>query len=81
MNGHDLYKLRYTCVPSAAYHAKKSFGLWFWRIRFLKGFTLYGHGGHLGHVTICTNFGSFDPVKLRMKYQKSKRPSGFREDV
>ena len=23
----------------------------FWRRRFLKVFTIYGHGGHLGHVT------------------------------
>ena len=24
---------------------------WFQRRRYLKGFTIYGHGGHLGHVT------------------------------
>ena len=30
---------------------------------FLKVFTLYGHGGHIGHVTlrVCTNFYSLSP--------------------
>ena len=36
-----------------------------WRV-----FTIYGHGGHLGQVTktIWTNYGSFKPVKLHVKY-------------
>ena len=31
---------------------------WFWRRRFLKVFTIYGCGGHFGHVTkpSCVNF-------------------------
>ena len=35
----DLYK------DSAPRHS------WFWRRRFLKVFTIYGHGGHLGQGT------------------------------
>ena len=29
---------------------KKKKDFWFWR-RFFKVFTIYGHGGHLGHLT------------------------------
>ena len=31
---------------------------WFWRRRFFKGFTIYGHGNHFDHVTllICIYF-------------------------
>ena len=38
--------------------------------RFLKGFTIYGHDGHLDHVTwtIYTNFGSPCPRRLHIKY-------------
>ena len=37
---------------------------------FFKVFTLYGHGGHLGHVTwtIYTNFGSPFPRRLHIKF-------------
>ena len=37
---------------------------------FLKVFTIYGHGGHLGHVTllICINFHSHAPISLYMKF-------------
>ena len=50
---------------------------------FLKVFTIYGHDGHLGHVTktVWTNFRS---LVLRRFHVKSgfNRPSGFRgEDV
>ena len=33
---------------------------------FLKIFTIYGHGGHIGHVTlrVCTNFYSLNPRRL-----------------
>ena len=41
-----------TQVPDAAYQVSRSSAVQFWR-RFLKIFTIYGHGGHLGHVT-CT---------------------------
>ena len=50
----------------------------FWRV-----FTIYGRGGHLGHVTQIpgTNFRSPDLGRLHMKYGFN-RPSGFRgEDV
>ena len=37
---------------------------------FLKVFTIYGPGGHLGHVTwtIYTNFGSPFPRRLHIKF-------------
>ena len=37
--------------------------------KILKVFTIYGHGGHLGHVTwtIYTNFGSPFPRRLHIK--------------
>ena len=40
------------------------------RRRFLKGFTMYGRGGHLGHVTltIYTNFGSPFPRRLHINF-------------
>ena len=33
---------------------------------FLKVFTIYGHGGHIGHVTLraCTNFNSLSSMRL-----------------
>ena len=46
-------------------------------------FTIYGHGGHLGHVTrtIWTNFNSRILRSLHMKFEFNW-PSGFRgEDV
>ena len=50
---------------------------------FLKVFTIYWHGGHLGHVTwtIYTNFLSPFPRRLHIKFGFNW-PSGFRgEDV
>ena len=37
---------------------------------FLKVFTIYGRGGHLGHVTwtVYTNFRSHLPRRLHMKF-------------
>ena len=37
---------------------------------FFKVFTIYGHGGHLGHVTllICINFHSHIPISFHMKF-------------
>ena len=55
----------------------------FWRRRFLKVFTIYGHGGHLGHVTwtFYINFRSPFPRRLHIKFGFDW-PSGFRgEDV
>ena len=48
----------------------------FWRV-----FTIYGPGGHLGHVTqmMRTNFRSPYPRRLHIKFGFD-RPSGFREE-
>ena len=50
---------------------------------FLRFFSIYGHGGHLGHVTwtIYTNFRSPFPRRLHIKFGFDWS-SGFRgEDV
>ena len=50
---------------------------------FFKVFTIYGHGGHLGHKTwtIYTNFCSPFPRRLHIKFGFDW-PSGFRgEDL
>ena len=50
---------------------------------FKRVFTIYGHGGHLGHVTrtIWTNFRSRVLRSLYMKFEFNW-PNGFRgEDV
>ena len=49
---------------------------------FLMIFTIYGHGGHLCHVTwtIYINFYSAFPRKLHMKLG-CDWPNGFRGDV
>ena len=50
---------------------------------FFKVFAIYGHGGHLGHVTwtIYINFHSPFPRRLHIKFGFDW-PSGFRgEDV
>ena len=41
-----------------------------WGDVFLKVFTIYGHGTHLGHVTqlICINFHSHLPISFHMKF-------------
>ena len=53
----------------------------FWRRRFLKVFTIYGHGSHLGHVTCASyiNFLSHFPRRLHIKFGIDW-PSGFREE-
>ena len=37
---------------------------------FFKVFTIYKHGGHVGHVTqlICINFHSYSPSKLSYEF-------------
>ena len=47
----------------------------------LKVFTIYGHGGHLGHLTwtIYINFGSPFPRRLHIKIVFNW-PCGFQED-
>ena len=49
---------------------------------FLRVFTMYGRGGHLGHVTQIprTNFPSPYPRRLHIKFGFD-RASGFGEDV
>ena len=51
-------------------------------LRFIKVFAIYGHGGHLGHVTltIYINFHSPFLMMLHIKFGFDW-PSGFREDV
>ena len=46
-----------------------------------KGFTIFGHGGHLCHVTwtIYINFHSLFRKRLHMKFGIDW-PSGFREE-
>ena len=48
---------------------------------FLRFFTIYGHGGHLGHVTwtMYINFRSPFPRRLHIKFGFDW-PSGFREE-
>ena len=48
---------------------------------FLRVFTIYGRGGHLGHVTQMprTNFRSPYPRRLHIKFGFD-RASGFREE-
>ena len=43
-------------------------GNWFWR--FLKGFNIYGHGGHLDHVTsiMSLDFNFLVPKSLHIKF-------------
>ena len=49
---------------------------------FLRVVTIYGRGGHLGHVAqiLRTNFPSPYPRRLHIKFGFD-RPSGFGEDV
>ena len=49
---------------------------------FFKVFTIYGRGGHLGHVTwtIYIKFPSPFPRRFHVKFGNDW-PSGFREDV
>ena len=57
-----------TWVPDATYQVSRSLVNWFWgrRFKFLKVFTIYGHGGHIGNVTlrVSTNFYSLSPRRL-----------------
>ena len=54
----------------------------FWRRRFLKRFTIYGHGGHLGQwaATILAIFRSANLRRLNMKFEQIWL-SGFRGEV
>ena len=65
-----------SCKGSAPRHS------WFCRRRFLKVFTIYGRGGHLGQwtVTILAIFRSPTLRRLRMKFEQNWL-SGFRGEV
>ena len=53
--GRNLNNVGSTRIDNAIYQVLTSSVYCFWRRRFFKGFTIYGHGGHVGHVTqlIC----------------------------
>ena len=54
------------CIDNATYQFSRSSAYCFWRRRFFQVFTIYGHGGHVGHVTqlICINFHSHTPLSF-----------------
>ena len=64
------------CTDSAPRHPQ------FWRRRILKGFTIYGHGGHLGQwtATILAIFRSLYLRRLNMKFEQIWL-SGIRGEV
>ena len=55
-------------MPHSKFYFNQSIGLR--EDRFLKVFTMYGHGRYLGHVTstIYINFGSLFPKMFHMKF-------------
>ena len=57
--GHYLNKVGSTQAPDAAYQVSRSSAFWFRRRRFVSVFTIYWHGGHIGHVLtyyqVCSN--------------------------
>ena len=67
-----------TCVHNATYQISRSSVNLFWRRRFFKVFTIYKHGGHVGHVTqlICNNYHSHSPISFYM-ISGSKSPNCF----
>ena len=67
-------------VPDAAYQHSRALTIWFHRRRFFKVFTVYEHGGHIGHVTwtIWINFPSPIPWRRHMKFGVNQ-PSNFQE--
>ena len=58
------------------FHGHRSIG--FGDEDFFKVFTIYGHGGHVGHVTqlICINFHFHSPSNFHMNFG-SKSPNCF----
>ena len=64
------------CKDSAQRHPR------FWRRSFLKVFTIYGHGGHLGQwtATILTLFRSPNLRRLHIKFEQHWQ-RGFRGEV
>ena len=66
-----------TCTDNVTYQVSRSSVIWFWR-RFLKVFTICGHGGYVGHVTqlIYISYHSHIPVSFHM-ISGSKSPNCF----
>ena len=79
--GHNFNTLDSTQVPNATYQVSRPSVNRFWRRRFLKVFTIYGHSGHVGHVTRTVGkfFHSLNPWRLYIKFGHNW-PSGFRGD-
>ena len=73
--GHHLNNLSSTWMPNVHTKFQGHWSIGFGR--FLKVFTIYGHGDHLGHVTqlICMIFHFHLPHKLsyEIKFQMTKR--------
>ena len=66
---HHLNKLGSVRVPNVVYRISMTSTIRFRRRRFLNIFTIYGHGGHLGHVTtIPIDFGPLDSWRLHMQF-------------
>ena len=53
----------------------------FWRRRFLKVFTIYGYGGHLGQwtATILATFHSPNLRRLHIKFEQNISPEAAEE--
>ena len=45
------YLAKCTVLPFILFKCLRDHDIRFWRRNRLMGFTIYGHGGHLGHVT------------------------------
>ena len=79
---HHLNKLCRARVTDAVYQVRSMGLLLLEKKVFLRIFTIYGHGSHLGHMTriIWTNFRFPIPLKLHMKFGFNW-PSSFWADV
>ena len=80
--GPSFYQFDRSPVP---HNLCKDYGpglIWFWRRRFLKVFTIYGHGSHFDQYTkpILAIFHSPAPWRLHMKFEQHW-PRGFRGEV
>ena len=72
-----LYSHRQCCIPSFFQgHPSIASG----EVYFFKVITIYGHGGHVGHVTqlICINFHFYSPSSFHINFG-SKSPDCFCE--
>ena len=56
----------------------KIIGLLVLKMKILKDFTIYSHGGHLGHVTFTIYFNFLSMLHIKFDFDW---PNGFREDV